>query len=74
MVKFKEFIIKAMEFAFDIYTVLGGLMLLFLIYGFLWLIVSAIWKKVHEESYKAIINQLLTVIGKKPVNNEKEEK
>jgi uncharacterized RDD family membrane protein YckC len=72
MKTFKEFIETALEFAFDLYTIVGGVVLLFMVYGFLWLIVSMIWKKIHKPSYLYVVNTILTTFGKKPVKEEEE--
>ena len=73
MKTFKHLIEQALELAFDLYTIVGGVCLLFLVYGFLWLIVSMIWKKLHKPSYLYVVNTILTTFGKKKIKDEEEE-
>jgi hypothetical protein len=68
---FKHFVHEALNVAFDLYTIVGGIALLFIVYGFLWLIVSIVWKKVHKESYDYVVDTVLGVFGKK--NKEEHE-
>lgn len=69
MKTFKHFIHEALDFAFDLYMVVGGIVLLFIVYGFLWLIISMIWKKIHKQSHDYVVDTVLGVFGK----NLKEE-
>lgn len=71
MKTFKHFVHEALNLAFDLYTIVGGVALLFIVYGFLWLIVSIVWKKVHKESYDYVVDTVLGVFGKK--NKEEHE-
>lgn len=71
MKTFKHFVHEALNVAFDLYTIVGGVALLFIVYGFLWLIVSIVWKKVHKESYDYVVDTVLGVFGKK--NKEEHE-
>lgn len=65
MDKFKDFILKAIEFAFDLYTVVGGITLLLIIYGFLWFLVSIVWSYVHKPSHTYFENKVISLfVGK----------
>lgn len=65
MKTFEKLVTKAFEFAFNLYEIVGALALLFIVYGFLWLIVSIAWKKVHSESYDSFISAIYNALGKK---------
>ena len=72
MKTFKHFIHEAINLAFDLYTIVGGIAFLFIVYGLLWLIVSMVWKKVHKESHDYVVNSFLSIFGKK-IKEEPEE-
>lgn len=73
MKEFGEFVKTALEFAFNLYEIVGAIGLLFMVYGFLWLIVSIFWKKVHKESYDYVVDSVLSAFGKKKEEEGKKE-
>jgi D-alanyl-lipoteichoic acid acyltransferase DltB (MBOAT superfamily) len=73
MKMFKKFMTEAIELAIDLYTIVGGIALLFIIYGFLWSIVSIIWKYIHKSSYEHFMDNLVNALVKKKDDKKKEE-
>jgi hypothetical protein len=62
---------KALDIAVDLYTVIGGLGILFVVYGLLWLIVSMVWKKIHSKSYDYVTYSIINALYDK--KEEKDE-
>jgi hypothetical protein len=60
---FEKFLVSAISFAVDLYIVVGGLVLLFILYGVLWLIVSIVWSKIHKKSHDYVVESFKKAIG-----------